>query len=190
MTRKVIVVCLTACFIGVGSCGADVIDFAGLTNSNGTPYTSSIEGNFTVAVNTGEWLEAHLNGNPIPDIFGRSSMGSVDVTENTTGFFTFYSVDLDDGSAGGFTYQINGYLNSANVLSFGGAFPGGNFPTIFSPDHTQALDTLNIQINSTTSSYNIDNIVVNTVPEPASVLALAALGTYCLAGPRRSRPGS
>ncbi len=185
MTRSTIAAFLTASFIGLGACGADVIDFAGLSQPNGTPYFGSIEGNFTVTVNTGEWLEAHMNGNPVPDIFGRSAVGSVDVTENTTGLFTFTSVDLDDASSGGFTYSINGFLDTVNVLSFGGVFPGGQFPTIVSPEDTQVLDTLNIQINSTTSSYNIDNIVVDTVPEPASGLALAVLGTYCLAGPRR-----
>ena len=169
MSAKTLITSFAATLLCVGICRADVIDFSGLAGPNGTPYFGSVEGNYTVTVNTGNWFEAFLNGNPTPDIFGNSRVGSVDVTENTTGLFQFSSVDLDDASSGGFTYSINGFLSGSNVLSFGGTFPGGSFPTIASTNPLQVLDRLNIQINSTTTSYNVDNIVVRTVPEPATL---------------------
>ena len=51
-----------------------------------------------------------------------------------------------------------------------------NFREIASPDPSQTLDTLTITMNKGPATYNIDNIVVQTIPEPTTLLLLTLGG--------------
>lgn len=151
---------------------SQTITFDNLSAPNFTPYTGSIEGDFTVTPTAGSWFFAQMNGNPIPDIFSNSTQSSVEVVENLDGLFTFSSVELDDASSGGFDFLIEGYRNGLITFSIGGPYPGGQFTAINNPNPGIVIDALLISIDSNTSSYNIDNIVVDTIPEPSTGILL------------------
>ena len=90
-------------------------------------------------------------------------------------------MDLGDGSSGTADFIIQRFRNDSLILSpMGTNIPNG-FTTFTSPNTSMGLDHLDIQITADqTSSYNIDNIAVNTVPEPATVVLLS-LGFAALA---------
>ena len=189
--RSIVTILAQLSFLGLicGVSNATTITFDSLVGSNGDEFLGLTQDDFLVTPTTGEWLEAHLNGNPTPSIFGRSDIGIVEVTENTTGLFTFSSIDLAHGTLGlPGTYSIEGFLNSVSVLLTSGTMPLLDFGTIGSPDSSQLLDTLAITMNKEGVSYNIDNIVlvVQTVPEPSAFL-LSASGLIGLANRRRAR---
>ena len=80
------------------------------------------------------------------------------VTENTTGLFTFSSVDLVDGLAGSPVYEIEGFLNDAPVFNISGTLPPC-LTTINNPDAFQILDTLTITIFRIDETTLVDNII-------------------------------
>lgn len=167
-----------ALFAVSGAANAYVIAFDSLSGANADPYAGHIEGGFTVSATSGEWLEAHLFGNPVPDIFGRSNVGVVNVTG---GLFTFSSVDLADAGSGGADFMIRGFLGGIEVLSQSGTDLPGSFITIASSEPAEILDRLEITMLRNVATYNIDNIVVNAaIPEPTTLallgIALAGLG--------------
>jgi hypothetical protein len=175
---------------GVSSSSAGIITFSGLVGGNGDSFTTYTEGGFRVAVNSGTWSEAHLFGNPVPDIFGSSNTGIIDVTEVPSGTFTFSRVDLADALNGGTTYTIQGLLSNAVVFSASGTLSTGSFVTIASPNSGQPIDLLRIIMNRSAATYNIDNIAVfpTAVPEPATI-ALLAIGLAGISfGARLARP--
>ena len=168
---------LFVCLAGVGAHGA-MITFDSLNGRNGYPYPGSTEGNFSIVSASGQWVEAHVHGNPVPSIYGRSDVGVVHVTEDTTGVFNFISVELDhahvSGSGPG-QYAIEGFLDGASVFQTAGTMPL-DFGIIASPDPSETIDLLTITMYKGTVPYNIDNVNVETVPEPATLL-LFAIGT-------------
>jgi hypothetical protein len=171
--------------LGVGTSEATTITFDGLVGPNFTPFATYNEGGFTVTALLGSWFEAHLFGNPVPDIFGTSATSAVGVTRQGGGTFTFSSVDIGNAAEPDLplAFTIEGVLNNAVLFSTGGsknnlgfgAFPGGSPST--------AIDLLRISFASQTSSYNIDNIIVN-VPEPASLMMMS-VGVFGLVVVRR-----
>ena len=186
---------LLASLVICSSSWGATITFDPLGGPNTSPYVGHVEGNFGVAPASGAWQQARFFGNPARSIFSNSVSASIDVTENTTGFFTFSSVDMVAIAApippqSSVTYLFEGFLN--NVLVF--SQPGGPLPLIFtitppsfttipSANSTQVLDKLTITMSRTLlTNYVIDNIVVNTaappVPEPTSMalFGLTALG--------------
>ena len=171
---------------------AAIITFDSLVGSNGDNFTSTVELGFTVSDTSGGWVEGHAFGNPVPSIFNATdAVGVVDVIENTVGLFTFASVDLGNANSGAGTsisYLIEGLFMGGTVFSTSATIGSqGAFTTIASPNASAVLDTLQISINGTnTTSYNIDNINVEAVPEPASLFLLGA-GLLALAYSRRRR---
>jgi hypothetical protein len=157
---------------------AATITFDSLSGANGNPYLGHVESGFNVIPFAGTWQEAHLFGNPIPDIFGINDVASIQVTGMVS--FTFASVDLADGFFGSCTvcatFSITGFLNNNPVLNMGGT-TSTVFQTFLSSNSSQALDRLVITMNKGTATYNIDNIVVNAVPEPGTVNAVPEPGT-------------
>jgi len=173
--------------LGVSS--AATVTFNGLVGANGTPWTTPYtEGTFTVIQNSGNWFEAHQFGNPIPDIFGTSPVASVKVTDNSTGLFQFTKVDLADAGSGGATYSILGQRNGSTLFTISdGPLAGSTFTTVANPNPAQVIDTLVISMTAGVVSYNIDNIVMQEVPEPSLWAMGAAAAAIMIPGRRRWR---
>ncbi len=109
----------------------------------------------------------------------------------------------------GFTYLVSGDYwsrkdrggNSPTNASFGVAFdgvyrlqiaaiPNGNwqsFSFLYTPSSISALLSLSSQINGTGVEYYIDNIVIQTVPEPSSAILLGLGGCWLIRHCRRRR---
>lgn len=172
---------------------AAVINFDSLSGENMDPYSGHTEESFSVSVLSGDWREAHVWGFPSPGLFGITeftpSTASIEVVENTTGWFQFSNVRLAlSGDTSG-TYQISGFLDSSMVLSFSGSLSEhGRFEMLESPDPSQVLDTLIIEITPNNSyAYNLDRIEVIPIPEPSPAL-LPMVSSFLLLGMRnRSR---
>ena len=79
MVKRFATMTLLLMALGVGTSSASTITFNGLVGANFDPFASYNEAGFTVSATTGSWFEAHLFGNPIPDIFSNSGTSSVDV---------------------------------------------------------------------------------------------------------------
>ena len=166
---------------------AVTIGFNSLVGANGDPYLGHSESGFSVTPTAGEWREAHLFGNPVPDIFGVTPTATVDVTG---GLFTFSSVELADAAGGGCTtcatFLVTGFLLGAPQFSFGGTTTS-SFVPYANPAPGAIIDTLRITMTQGAATYNIDNIVVTpsaAVPEPAT---LVLLGSGLVAGAARLR---
>jgi hypothetical protein len=173
-------------FIMCVSASAVTITFDPLTGENLDPYSGHVEGGFSVVPIAGNWMEAHLFGNPTPAILANTATARIEVTD---GLFTFNSVDLADGAIDPCTrcatFSITGYLNNVAVLSTAGT-TSSIFQTFFGPDPLQRLDRLEIRMTKGDFSYNIDNIVVNVVPEPVTLL-LTTVGMAMLGVVNRGR---
>jgi hypothetical protein len=178
---------MTACLatllllIAPSASQAVTIAFSGLVGANGDPMPNPyVESGFSVTPLSGTWLEAHQFGNPIPSIFGRSAAGTVEVKETSSGPFAFSSVDLADAGSGGATYDLSGFLGATPIFSVSGGPLPGSFVTVPSPSGS-TIDRLDITMHQAGATYNIENIVVNPVPEPSSVVLLtlgAAIGIW------------
>src|SRR4051794_22779387 len=158
---------------------AAVIDFGGLTGPNGaafpSPYT---EAGYVVTATQGNWVEGQSFGNPVPSIFdGAGSVplvvSSIRVAKTDGGAFTFSSVDLaSNNGPSTYTFTGDGLSQTGTVTANLGLF---TFNTYTNSSPFLELTSLTITVNPTgeTSSYNLDNIVVNAViPEPATFALL------------------
>jgi hypothetical protein len=181
---------------------AGVITFSGLTGPNQAPFTTYTEGNFTVTPVSGALEQGTAFGNPAPSVLGGPLFspvaGSMMVTENTTGQFTFTSVDIASNN-GSSTYELEGFCGSSVMFDQKGSVPGApgmfNFDTIYSNDPLDAFNSLLITVTpgAGVSSFNVDNIVVTTaskVPEPTtfSLLSFTSLLAAAWFTMRRTRP--
>lgn len=155
---------------------AATITFGGLSRANGSPFPSPYtESAFVVTATAGNWVEGHVFGNPVPSIFDGAGfvpvvVSSILITEVGGGAFTFSSVDL--ASLGNTDFTITGTgFNEAGTVG-----PIQVFTTIHSNNTLLPLTALLITMSPEpgVSSYNIDNIVVNAVPEPTTYTLLGS----------------
>ncbi len=178
-------------FTGILICGfllslltisqAATITFDGLTGANVDPFPASyLESGFSVTGSGGTWFEAHMYGNPEPDMFTETT-SSIRVKRTTPGEFTFDTVDLAGNSGEYSSASFKGYLNSVLVLDLSGDFASTfDFVTAMNLLPPVALDTLDITITPGigVAAVNLDNIVVNpipaSVPEPSTLFLLGA----------------
>ena len=163
---------LVLCGFVCGPANATVT-FSSLGGANLGPYTGHDEGNFSMTTNAGSWLQGHIFGNPAPNILGgpigTPLFSRLEVVENTSGLFTFSSLDLTDNYWDpSLIYSIEGTLAGSTVLFTSGSLPAAStFITVPSPDSSQVLDLLRLEIiPNSASSFNVDNIVVTTVVVP------------------------
>jgi hypothetical protein len=167
-----------------------IITFDPLTGiPTDTPYNGHTEAGFTVTTTMGNWFVAQFYGNPVPDIYagpiGNPKTSAIQVVGNSSGTSTFNFASVDLSTNGGTsTYLVQGFLGGSLVFSEPGTDTAiTQFVTIPSTDPSQVLDRLTIQITpgSGTSSVNLDNINLPSVPEPSS-LTLLSLGSLALLG--------
>ena len=164
-----------------GAAGATTIAFDPLIAPNGTPYAGHTEKGFTVAPLTANWFVAQLFGNPVPDIFagpvGTPSLSTIEVTQNALLPFMFDSVDLASNNDTSSRFRFAGFLGATLVFDVTGTVPSllpFGFVTEGNPFAAALINRLEITMvpGDGVTSMNLDNIVVNAVPEPASLLLL------------------
>ena len=164
------------------SARADVIDFSSLAGlSNQTPYSGSVEGDFTVSVLEGEWQVAGNFGGPVPSIFGRSNVGVVEVVQNVGQQFTLGSIDFADAGTGSppADFLVQGYLGGSMMFAFDGTSTS-TFQTYANTDSGIAVDRVEITMFRRSATYNMDNIVVNIVPSPSTLALIGVSGTVLI----------
>ena len=148
------------------------ITFSGLTGPNLSPFTSYQEGDFVVNPGSGDWLESTVYGSPGPSILDGpvNSPGNAAISI-TDGAGNFRLSGLDFSSNNGKSlYEIQGYLNGVLAYDQSGEFQGTfgpyNFSTLLTANPSVAVDGLLISVipETGTTSVNLDNIQVSTVP--------------------------
>lgn len=144
------------------------ITFNPLVGGNGAPYSGHNEAGFTVTPTAGSFFEAHIFGNPTPDVFagpiGSVTTSTLQVQDSTFDPFTLVSVDLSSNSANSGSYKLEGFLGAVSVFSTVGGFSAVNtFETKLSTS-SSPIDKLLITVipGQGVTSMNIDNIVLDT----------------------------
>lgn len=155
---------------------AAIITFDGLTGATADPLSAYSEDGFTVTPTLGEWKEAHVFGSPLPSIYASDlgpdvPFGNLEVTAGG-GLFVFNSLDLHVFNSG-VGYEIRGSLGGTTLFSgANGQAPGDAFQTLTGGGGV-VIDRLTFDISSGgPGSFNVDNINVTAVPEPAAYLLL------------------
>jgi hypothetical protein len=170
------------------------IGFSYLSGPTDAPYLGSEEGDFVITPTQGDWRQSLIYGNPGSSIYVgpiRAPTNSVLHVTDRLGRFSLVSLDYSSNN-GPSTYDIQGWLGPNQQFHDTGTLAPSFFPftfnTIFSPYSLFEVDGLYIQIipGSGTTSINIDNLNVVTIPEPGS-LAFLTLGSLAVARWRRSR---
>lgn len=161
------------------------VTFNGLGGSNGDPlpaFVAYVENGVSVVPNE-NWFVAKSYGNPVPDIYyvpsGLGFAGAITMTMTNSADFTFSSVDISSNDGVSTDVFVEGRLDG-DLKLFYSITVNSNSPPSFvthaNPNQAVIIDSLVIALppNSGVSSVNVDNIVLNSVPEPATWLLMGA----------------
>jgi hypothetical protein len=163
---------------------AATVTFDTIGGNNRDTFSTVTEHGVTVTSETGTWEKGHLYGNPLPSLFTFDEVGALEIV--TGGTFFFASFDLGTGGTSNPRYSFEGFLNGVSQYVVSGGSTGSDFLIVVNPED-EAVDRLVLTTFLTSTSANIDNIVVEyerVVPEPAT-LGLLALGLAAVARARR-----
>lgn len=171
---------LTIVSLALFSCSvanAATITFDNLSGPNLSPFTSYQEAGFTVTAAGGSSEQGTIFGNPSPSViigapvFG-PVIGSVAARLTAGGTFTFSSMELVSQN-GASSFSATGFVSGSPIFSFAGVLPPGTvFLTETNPFAGVFIDSLDITVRpgSGVTSDNLDNIHLNPVPEPMTLL--------------------
>jgi hypothetical protein len=151
---------------------ATTITFDGLTGAH-VPFTTYTESGFAATVTSGIWGQGQAEGNPVPSIFtgtgafGGPASNTIALTKGGSQF-AFNGLDL----AANFStsnYEFLGTRGGSTVFDLTGTQSDltgfGNFQTVGGGVSLHPIDTLSVTINDSLNTTNIDNIVVQPLPE-------------------------
>ena len=177
--------------VGVLSANAAVIDFQALevvNNSVNNVGTSVIEDGWMITKDAGEpfefavfgTLEARYPGSTA--LFNNTVNGMNRLEHGAFSVFDLVSIDLDFLNGSPTTVTFTGFING-----------GGTVLQAFTTDNAVGLETFNfagftnltkVEWLQDNNFHQYDNIVVNVVPEPGTIVALM-VGLALLASRRR-----
>jgi hypothetical protein len=177
------------------------ITFSSLTGANGSAYNGDSEGDFTVTPTAGSWYVSQAYGAGPPSIYvgpvGSPAFGAL-VISDSAGPFTLSSFEYSCNNGQG-TFDVEGYLGSTLEYDETGTLsqsspPGFGFATNTDSHASTPIDGLIISFSpgAGTTSINLDDIGVQTIPEPAA-LALVSAGlalVYCGRGGLAKKKGA
>lgn len=153
------------------------ITFSGLPGPNLAAFTGAAEGGFAVTPTSGNWLQAMIYGNPGPSILdgpvNAPGIGVIQVTDGA-GLFTLGGFDFSSNN-GDSTYDIEGFQGASLAYqetgTLGGTFGPFSFSTLHAADPAVPVNGLLIEVipGASTTSINLDNIQVVSVPESGGI---------------------
>lgn len=179
-----------ACIGVLNIASAEVLGFDNIGGNNGEVYDQHTEQGFDVDAVRGDWFKAYNFGAPVPAIFtgpfGSPFISTFEVSRTGGGLFRFLSVDLSSNVNPGTIYDFVGKRGGSTIFSSSGTINSINTFETFANGNMSMIDLLSVTVTPVAGvgSNNADNIVVDTVPEPASLLVLA-LGGIALVRRRR-----
>ena len=173
-----------------GAAPATVIDFGGLTGTNGQAFGFYQEDGFNITDSSDTWQKAFGFGNPVPAIYtALAGVNTISITLNEGDQFSFASADIGCGVGGDGDCQLRaeGSLGGTSVFDFSsGTFAAdGTWHTISSA-FSSPIDTLVLTQYANDSNIDNINLTLSTVPLPATGLMLIT-GLGGLAALRRRR---
>ena len=178
--KKLTITCLGA-LAGLVGAQADVIDFQALEQNNANVNyvgTSVSEDGWMITKGPGEPFDFAVFGTQDPRYPGSTALfndtvgGLIKLEHGALSVFDLVSIDLDYLIGSVATVSFTGNING-----------GGTVQQQFTTDGVVGLETFNfsgftnldsVEWTQDAPFHQFDNIVVNVVPEPATVVALMA----------------